>query len=65
MTRGFPGLYSANEKQTWTIHTEIQSYIEVKFETFDVYEHPLESCTKDFVEVFDFDLPGNEQLIGR
>ena len=62
---GFPVQYKTNEKKTWTISVEDQTFIELTFDEFDVYEHPLSSCTKDYVDVIDYDLTGHERLIGR
>ena len=65
ISTGFPVSYQPNTKQSWTIVVQQQHYILLQFTQFDVYEIPLHSCDRDYVEVLDYDLEGNEVPIGR
>ena len=64
LSTGYPVSYSPNTKQSWTITVQQQTYTQLVFLDFDVYEIPLQLCVKDFVEVVDYDLVGNEVPIG-
>ena len=51
-------MYRPNERMEWTIKVDNEKFISLKFVGFNVYEHVLNKCERDYVLVHDVDLVG-------
>ena len=52
MSPGFPLHYSPNEKCKWLIEVESNSYIQLTFSHFDIFEEESNVCIRDHVAVY-------------
>ena len=52
MSPGFPIRYESNEKCSWWIEVDANSYIRLTFQHFDIFEEASASCTKDHVALY-------------
>ena len=58
-------MYNANVRRTWHIHVDEGKYVSLEFLHFDVFEDPLEPCTRDNVELVDQDYIGDLKSLGK
>jgi hypothetical protein len=65
LTNQFPTYYGSNQRTNWVITVSKQKYIKLVFLEFDIYEEPLNPCSRDYVDVRDFDLTGLATSMGR
>ena len=62
---GYPARYGPNERMEWTIVVDVEKYILLTFIGFDIYEHVLLKCERDYVLVYDVDLVGGRTSTKR
>ncbi len=65
MSRGYPVKYETCASVSWTILAEPRRYIELTFLDFDIYENPVRSCERDYIEVIDYNLLGEASPASR